>query len=306
MEKIKKKILIIGGTGFIGSHIVKKCKNLHWDVTSASLSLPNKKKRLKKVKYYKVNLANFSSIKKKLNKPFDYVINLGGYINHSNLKKDYKKIMKEHFFSVKNLIKVLPRENLKKFVQIGSSDEYGLSKAPQSENSKLLPRSTYSIAKKKTTKFLQGIYKKEKYPFAIARLFLTYGPGQNKDRFIPQIIDGCLKNKKFQTTSGKQVRDFCHVDDTVSAILLILTNKKTSGQIFNVASGVPVKIKNIIYLIRKIIGKGTPQFGRRELRHGENEILYANVKKIKKKLKWQPKISLSKGLKKTISYYKSV
>ena len=304
MEKIKKKILILGGTGFIGSHLLKKCSNLGWDVTCASLSLPTKNKRVKKVKYCKVDLTNYYSVKKKLRTPFNYVVNLAGYINHSNSKKDYKKIMKEHFYSVKNLIKIIPRGNLERFVQIGSSDEYGLEKAPQSEKIRLSPRSSYSLAKARTAKFLKKIYQKEKYPYAIARLFLTYGPGQGKNRFIPQIIYGCLRDKKFPTTSGKQIRDFCYIDDTVSAIILILTRKKAIGEVFNVATGIPVKIKKINNLINKIVGKGEPDFNKRKLRTGENEILYADVKKIKKKLNWKAKTKLFKGIKKTINSYK--
>jgi len=300
----KTSLLVLGGTGFIGKHIIKKTVSKQWKVTCASLSLPSKKNRIKKVEYYKVDLSNFSTVRKKLNKPFNYVINLAGYINHSKSKNDYNKIIKEHYTSVKNVINLLPRENLKNFLQIGSSAEYGLAEAPQSEKTKLSPQTTYSLAKAKTTMFLKKIYKKEKYPFSIVRLFLTYGPGQKKDRFVPQIINGCLKNKKFPTTSGNQIRDFCYIDDTVSAILLILTNKNSVGEVFNVASGIPVKIKRVVNLINKIIRKGKPEFNKRALHAGENEFLYADIKKIKKKLKWRPKVSLLKGLKKTIKAFK--
>ena len=306
MEKLNKKLnlLVLGGTGFIGKHLIRKAISKGWKITSVSLSTPNKKNKIKNVKYYKINLKNLSNIKKKINEPFDYVINLAGYINHSNLKSDYKKIVKEHFNSVKNIIKVLPRKNLKKFVQIGSSAEYGLSKAPQSEKTKLNPKTTYSLAKVKTTNFLKRMYKKDGFPFVIVRLFLTYGPGQKKDRFLPQIISGCLKNKKFPTTSGEQIRDFCYVDDTVDAILLILTKKNTTGEIFNVASGVPIKIKKVISLVNKIVGKGKPDFNKRKVHEGENQILYADIKKIKKKLKWKPKTSLNTGLIKTINFFR--
>ncbi len=305
MAKIKKTtLLVLGGTGFIGRHLIAKSLNRGWLVTSASLSLPKKKIRNKKVKYYKVNLKSLTSVKKKLNKPFSYIINLAGYINHSNLKKDYNKITAEHFGVVKNIIRSVPRDNLKKFVQVGSSDEYGLSKAPQNEKTKLSPKTIYSSAKVKTNNYLKKIYKKEKYPFVIARLFLTYGPGQKKDRFIPQIINGCLKNRKFPTTSGEQIRDFCYIDDVVNAILLLLTSKKTSGKIFNVASGIPIKIKTVINLVNKIIGKGSPEYNKIQLSERENKELFANIKKIKKELNWKPKVSLLKGLNKTIKAFK--
>ena len=122
--------------------------------------------------------------------------------------------------------------------------------------------------------------------------------------FIPQVINGCLNNKEFPTTSGEQIRDFCYIDDTVSAILLILTNRKATGEVFNVASGIPVKIKTVIKLINKIIGKGKPEFNKLKLHKRENKILYADIKKINKKLNWKPKINLLKGLKKTIKAFK--
>lgn len=306
MEKVKKNpsLLVLGGTGFIGRHIIKKAVSKRWYVTSVSLSFPDKNKRIKKVQYYKVDLKNFSAVKNQLNKSFNYVINLAGYINHSNSKIEYKKIINEHFVSVKNIIEVIPRKNLQKFLQIGSSAEYGLAKAPQNEKTKLFPKTTYSLAKKKTTNYLKKIYIKERYPFAIARLFLTYGPGQKNNRFLPQIIEGCLKNRKFPTTSGEQIRDFCYIDDTVSAIFLILTNKKSTGEVFNVASGIPIKIKTVINMVNKIIGKGMPEFNKRKLQEGENEVLYADITKMKKILKWRPKVPLLKGLKKTIKAYK--
>ena len=302
--KNQPSLLVLGGTGFIGKHVIKKAISKKWHVSSASLSLPNKKGRIKKVKYYKVDLRSFSSIKKKLNKPYTYIINLAGYINYSSVKKDYNKIIKEHYTSVKNIITAIPQSNLKKFIQIGSSAEYGLSKAPQNEKTKLLPKTIYSKAKVKTTKYLNKIYKEKKYPFAIGRLFLTYGPGQNKNRFVPQIIENCLKDKNFPTTSGKQIRDFCYVDDTVEAIFLILTNKKTIGGTFNIASGIPVKIKTVINLINKIIRKGNPVFNKRKPHPSENEVLYADIRKIKKLLNWKTKTTLMQGLKKTINSIK--
>ena len=100
-------LLVLGGTGFIGRHIINKAASKRWEVTSASLSLPSKKKRIKKVKYYKVDLKNFSIVKRKLNKQFNYIINLAGYINHSSSKNDYSKIIQEHFISVKNIIRIV-------------------------------------------------------------------------------------------------------------------------------------------------------------------------------------------------------
>ena len=103
----KPHLLVIGGTGFIGCHLIKAAQTKGWKISSASLTVPNAKKRLNKVNYYKVDITNISSIKRKLNKSFDYVVNLGGYIDHAAFSKRGQKIILEHFISVQNLIKVL-------------------------------------------------------------------------------------------------------------------------------------------------------------------------------------------------------
>ena len=70
-------LLVIGGTGFIGRHLIKAAQTKGWKISSASLTIPNAKKRLNKVNYYKIDITNISSVKRKLNKSFDYVVNLG-------------------------------------------------------------------------------------------------------------------------------------------------------------------------------------------------------------------------------------
>ena len=84
-----------------------------------------------------------------------------------------------------------------------------------------------------------------------------------------------------------------------------MTSNKTNGEIFNVASGVPIKIKTVIDLINESIGLGIPEFNKRKLRQRENKTLYADIRKIKKILNWKPKTKIKIGLKKTIEYFKN-
>ena len=136
------------------------------------------------------------------------------------------------------------------------------------------------------------------------RIFLTYGPDQKENRFIPQIIKGCLKNNDFKTSSGKQIRDFCYIDDVVSAIHMVMMSKKSIGKIYNVGSGKPVKIKNVVKIIKSIIGKGNPIYGSFKLRKNENIKLYPNIKKIKNEIGWKVKYNLNEGLFKTVEHFK--
>ena len=126
----KNRILITGGTGFIGYHLAKKCLKLNWSVDSVSTKSPPKKRKLKKVKYLKFDISKKKNLIKKLSSNYDYIVNLAVYVDHTNKNKT----IKSHFNGCKNLAKFFQKKKIKKFVQIGSSIEYGRLKSPQIEN----------------------------------------------------------------------------------------------------------------------------------------------------------------------------
>ena len=305
IHQTKPHLLVIGGTGFIGYHLISAAKKKGWKVTSVSIHKPQRFRYIKKVEYLNINICNFKKLKKKLNKPFSHVVNLGGYIDHGPYENDKaEEINKNHFIGVINLTKIFLHKNIKKFVQIGSSVEYGQINSPQTENFSDIPDSYYSLSKLASTQFLLMLYKNYKFPTTILRLFQVYGPGQDRNRFLPQVIKGCIENRKFPVSKGEQVRDFCHVDDVVRAIFLALTSSKSNGEIFNIGLGKPIKIKKIIKLLCKIIGKGSPMFGKVKYRKYENMKLYPSITKAKSKLRWKPKLNFNQGINLVISSYK--
>jgi nucleoside-diphosphate-sugar epimerase len=304
MSNHSQRLLIVGGTGFIGKNLTLGCISEGYDVSVISLNKPKSNEKVRGAAYFTIDICNMNKINEKLpNNKFDYVVNLSGYVNHSNYFKGGKGIIETHFNAVINLIDYLDKGTLKKFIQIGSSDEYGSCEAPQSESMRENPISPYSFSKVAAGHFLQMLHRTEKFPSVILRLFLVYGPGQDKKRFIPQIIDGCLNDLKFDTSNGDQIRDFCHIDDVVKGILYALKNMNINGEIINLASGNPIKLKNIIDHIRNLIGKGLPQYGAVPYRMNENMELYADITKAKELLLWKPSIPFEDGIKKMIQQH---
>ena len=197
---------------------------------------------------------------------------------------------------------------IKLFLQMGSCVEYGPQKSPQQESfkSKITSlKSMYSRGKFAASRYLIELHKKYKFPVIVFRLYLNYGPNQDFNRFLPIIIDGCMRDKKFPCSSGIQYRSFTYVDDLVRAIIIALKKPQLSGNIFNIGNNKPVKIKKIIQYVNKYVKKGTPLYGKVKFRKDEIKHLYPNISKAKLLLNWQPKVSFSKGLSKTINYYKS-
>lgn len=301
---IKKKILITGGTGFIGYHLAKKCLQLGWNVTSLSTKSPKKIRRLKKVKYKICNLTDKKKLKKFLKNNFDYVVNLAGYVDHSN-KIQTKK---SHYEGCKNLALLLNEKKIKKFIQVGSSIEYGKISSPQVERKKNNQKtySVYGYSKLLSTKFLLNLFSKKKFPVTIVRLYLVYGPYQDENRLVPIVIMNAMKDKTFDCSNGKQLRDFTYVEDVVDAFIKIIKCQKTNGEIINIGVGKPIRVKLLIKKICKIVGCGKPNFGIIKMRKDEILKLYPSVKKIKKLIRWKAKIDIKTGLKKTIFFYKNL
>jgi nucleoside-diphosphate-sugar epimerase len=296
---LKKKILILGGTGFIGYHLAKEALKKGFKVISLSKNKPVKKRYLEKVKYIIADIANKNLINKKIKENFDYVVNLAGYVDHL----DKINTFKSHYLGCKNISNFFLKKKIKRFIQVSSSMEYGLARSPQRENFKCEPKSVYGRAKFLSTQYLLKLYKKNKFPVTIVRLYQIFGPYQDLNRFIPVVINSCKDNKDFPCSHGRQYRDFLYIDDLIDAIFLILRNPKATGEIFNVGSGKPLKIRNIIKKILSYYRSGKPQFGAIELRKEEQMKIYPDIFKVQITLNWKPKINFLDGLKKTIKYY---
>ena len=301
-----RSVLVVGGTGFIGANLIEKLLSLGSKITCLSLKKKNKRLTSKNLKYIFCDYKNFKSLRKKINKHYDYVINLGGYIDHSRFLGKGRVVIDDHFLSTMNILMSIKRKKIKRYLHVGTCDEYGSNSSPMKETFREDPISPYAVGKVASVNLLTMLYKTEKFPVTILRVFNIYGPKQRNNRLIPQVINGCLNNKNFPVSKGNQLRTFCYVGDLIRAIILSLTKKKAVGEIFNAGSDKPVSLKVIINKISKIIKKGKPQFNKKRVRKSEILNLYPSINKIKKMLGWKPTINLNQGLVKTINYYKTI
>jgi len=300
-----RRTLVIGGRGFIGGHVVASLLDYGAFVTTLSLSEPSSSIEREGLEHMTGDIRDPDSLGKCLSgRGFNYVINSGGYIDHSPYFSDGRDLIDQHFLGTMNLLDQVKGPDLAGYVQIGSSDEYGTLKAPQNEDSREAPISPYSVGKVASAHLLQMLRKTEDLPAVIVRLFLVYGPGQDHRRFLPQVIRGCLANQVFETSEGMQLRDFCYIDDVVNAILLAMVSEEAHGRVINVASGEPVSIREVIEKMVSMVGGGKADFGKIPYRVGENMALYADISLAKEILGWQPAITLDKGLKRTIAWYR--
>ena len=302
---MSKTLLIVGGTGFIGRSLAEHSVQRGFKTIVLSLTEPKDNIKLHNVTYIQADITSLNELRGCLPQaPIDYVVNLSGYINHADFLNGGRETLDTHFIGVQNLLQIIDWRTLRRFVQIGTSDEYGNQAAPQNEEMSTRPISSYSVGKTASTLLLQTLCRTEALPSVVLRLFLVYGPGQNNKRFLPQIINGCLSNAVFSVSAGQQLRDFCYIDDVVDGIFLCLENDNVNGEVINLASGRAISIREAIEYISETIDGGNPEFGKIAYRAGENMELYADISKAQRILDWKPKIKFEDGVNITINHYR--
>ena len=299
------KILIAGGTGFIGSNLIDELISKGNEIIS--LSTCDNKKNNKEVVYIYHDLTK--PIKDKQFKFFsdvDYVVNCSGYIDHKGYLNGGEEVFYNHFKSLYYLANLAIYIKAKALIHIGSSDEYGANPSPLNEKIRESPQSPYALGKVSSTHYLQQCYKQGILNTVIIRPFLIFGEGQNKKRLLPYLIDNCLNDREFNVSLGEQIRDYLYIKDFNSALIKALDNNNAYGEVINIASGIPISIREVVETVKDIIGKGKPIIGGLDYRKGESMELYANIDKAKRILNWEPKYEFKETLEKVIDWYKNI
>ncbi len=234
-----------------------------------------------------------------------WVFNLTGVIDHTIRWPDQRAIMDQHLLSVLNLVEALDEHPPAAFVNIGSSDEYGDGPVPQSEDLRERPIAPYSAAKVAATHYLQMWHRRTGFPAVVARFFLVYGPGQDTRRLIPWACTTLLQGETMEATEGLQKRDFLYVQDAVEALVTLAATPAARGGVFNVASGQPVTVRQVLETIQCLVGRGSIHFGAHPMRSGEIMELYADVSRIRQVTGWRPRVELEDGLRRTVDFYRA-
>ena len=299
----QKSLLVVGGTGFIGTVLLKRANKLGFKTTSLSLNQPSYRNALDNTKYLFTDTSNKKNLEAILDNDYNYVVNLGGYIEHKLIKDGGFSIINNQLLLLNNLVSLINTKNLIRFVQVGSSDEYGLNKSPQKESYRENPISPYSFARVMNTQYLQMLNLTENFPSVTLRLFLVYGPYQKFDRLIPYVIKSCLNNEIFKLSEGSQIKNFCFVDDVVDAIIQSLTSHNIEGQIINIGSEETISVRGIVEKICSLVKSGKPIFDNNISKAIENKNLFPDISKSKEMLNWSPTTSLEIGLNATINWY---
>jgi UDP-glucose 4-epimerase len=294
-------IIITGGAGFIGSHLtdhlsnIKKIKKITVIDNLNDGSKKNLSNALKssKVKLIKADIRNLKSISNYF-KNIDVVVHLAAMSDIVPSIEEPINYLETNFNGTLNILECMKKYNVNKIVYAASSSCYGIPKrVPTEENEKINPMYPYAFSKYIAEQLINHYSTVYKIKYLSLRLFNVYGTRSRTNSAYGAALGVFLKqkleNKPFTVVgNGKQKRDFVHVNDVCDAFKkAIFSNIK--NEVFNVGFGVPKSVNELIKFIggKKIFIPKRP---------GEPDITHANIKKIKAKLKWYPKINLKEGV----------
>lgn len=313
-----KKILITGGTGFIGSHLSEKLAHHGHDVTvfdrynpTYNLGNLSNSKFQNKIKFIFGDIRDFDSVNNAVKRK-DIIFHLAALIGIPYSYISPNAYIKTNIEGTYNILEAARINNCKKIFITSTSEVYGSAKyIPMDENHILQPQSPYSASKIGADNLSISYYKSFGSPVTIIRPFNTYGPRQSERAIIPSIINQIKNssNGKINVGNINPTREFNFVDDICDAFSKAM-KPNIAGETINIGNGFEISIKNLIYEISKQMGKKIRILQTKErVRPKESEVerLCSNSKKAKKLIRWKPiysgKKGLIKGLKKTISWY---
>ena len=292
------KSLVTGGAGFIGSNFVdllikKKHKVIVLDNFSTGRKSNLKDHSKKNLKIIKIDISKNQN----LDKYFfgvDYVFHLAGLADIVPSIENPKKYFDSNVVGTFNVVQAAQKAKIKKFVYAASASCYGFPKYfPTREDSKIKPMYPYAFTKWQAEELIMHWNKVFKFPSISLRFFNCYGPRSRTTGAYGAVFGVFLAQKLANKPltivgNGKQTRDFIHVSDLVNAVLKSAYSKKT-GEVYNLAGGKEVQVNKIA----RLIGGKTVRIPKRP---GEPDRSLGDIKKIKKDLKWKPKVKIEDGV----------
>jgi len=292
------KVLVTGGAGFVGSHLVDELVKLGHSVTVVDNLSNGKLKNLENVKDKIYFLEKDVSTLTKLHANFDIIYHLACFPRSQSFINPQMDI-EVNVIGMVNILE-LAKKNKAKVIFSSNSGIYDTSEIPIDENTPDNPKTPYDLDKLQAEKYLKLYNKTYGIKYVVFRFATVYGTRQKvSPEWKPIVMEFVtkLKNKETPTIywDGEQTRDFINVKDIVKALILALKNEKTVNETMILGSGKETSINDLYSIVSKLMGITITPI-RKPMQLGDIKRMLYDCKKAQKILGWNPKITLKEGI----------
>jgi UDP-glucose 4-epimerase len=301
------RILVTGGTGFIGTHLVHRLEQAGIAYTGVSHVAPAPTGA--GGRWTRVDLNDAAAVDAMVaEEQPDVVFHLAGVLGADRSLAFAERAVQGNFLASHHLLTALGRSaQPQRIVLTGSSEEYGRQDSlPMTEDMSARPASPYSASKAAVTQFALLYHELHALPVVVLRPFVVYGPGQRPPMLVPALMHALARGEPFAMTEGRQTRDFVYVDDVVAALIAAAVAGDAAGEVFNVCSGEERSIREVAELCARLAGAadGALLIGAVTYRLNEVWRLVGSNEKAHRVLDWSPRVRLEEGLRRTWDAYR--
>ncbi|MCL4480340.1 MAG: NAD(P)-dependent oxidoreductase [Candidatus Thermoplasmatota archaeon] len=307
---MNKKILVTGGNGFIGSHVVRKLLaqgDKPVILTRSSSDMWRLKAIINKISVFNIDEMPLNELFKSKN--LSGVINLATYYKKQNSFEDIDKMVDSNIKFPSQLLQLCKYYNVPIFITAGSYFQYGVNSFSCTPES-AIPRDFYAATKSALSKIMDYYTSSSSLRAMELVLFTPYGEMDHEEKLIPYLIRNTLTGKSVNLTGGFQKLNLVYVEDVASAFVNSLDShiEENKSVHLNVASSISYSIRDIITVMEEILQKhinvNWNSFTASEM--DKDYLLVVDTKTTEMKLQWKPRYDLYSGLKRTIEYYRGV
>ena len=294
----REKVLVTGGSGFLGSHLCRRLVECGAEVHATS-RLPRSQKE-DGVRWWQADLGDATVARTLVSKVKpDVIYHLAGSVGASPARELVLPMLHSLLVSTVNLLTTVAETGCRRLILTGSLTE------PQASRPDATASSPYAVAKWAGSAYGRMFHRIFDTPCVIVRPFMTYGPAQDPRKIIPTVILALLKGEAPRLSSGRWEADWIFVDDVIEGFLKAAVRQEIDGATIDLGSGRLASVRTIAELVAELIGNGIkPLFGALPDRP-LMPVRVADLSETTARLGWKPKISLEEGLRQTVAWYRT-